>query len=141
MTVRLVVSYNGLSIGTVREYALLFLCGNQHIVIFIFGSKYVIFSRLKLIIFVNVLSSAFQRSLGFRLQKVFVVYLAISLSIAYHIVLTELFCIYTSLDQMNPNTDYRCLKTFGSYFSEDIRIPAVSLYVTPGLPNLVPLSA
>ena len=42
---------------------------------------------------------------------------------------------------MNPNTDYQCLKKFGSYFSEDIRIPAVSLYVTPGLPNLVPLSA
>jgi hypothetical protein len=30
---------------------------------------------------------------------------------------------------MNPNTDYHCLKAFGSYFSEDIRIPAVSLYV------------
>jgi len=56
MTVRLVVSYNGLSIGTVRD--------------------------------------AFERSLGFRLQK------------------------------MNPNTDYQCLKKFGSYFSEDIRIPA-----------------
>ncbi|KAM0891476.1 hypothetical protein ACQ4PT_026377 [Festuca glaucescens] len=58
MTVRLVVSYNGLSIGTVRN--------------------------------------AFEKSLCFRLQK------------------------------MNPNTDYDCLKTFGSYFSEDIRIPAVS---------------
>jgi len=56
MTVRLVVSYNGLSIGTVRD--------------------------------------AFEKSLGFRLQK------------------------------MNPNTDYNCLKTFGSCFSEDIRIPA-----------------
>ncbi|KAM0912211.1 hypothetical protein ACQ4PT_012916 [Festuca glaucescens] len=56
MTVRLVVSYNGLSIGTVRN--------------------------------------AFEKSLCFRLQK------------------------------MNPNTDYDCLKTFGSYFSEDIRIPA-----------------
>lgn len=56
MTVRLVVSYNGLSIGTVRD--------------------------------------AFEKSLCFRLQK------------------------------MNPNTDYSCLKTFGSYFSEDIRIPA-----------------
>ncbi|XP_062220476.1 fatty-acid-binding protein 2-like isoform X1 [Phragmites australis] len=69
MTVRLVVSYNGLSIGTVRE--------------------------LKSIICVfNVLSSAFEKSLCFRLQK------------------------------MNPNTDYHCLKTFGSYFSEDIHIPA-----------------
>ncbi|KAL6635224.1 hypothetical protein ACP70R_027895 [Stipagrostis hirtigluma subsp. patula] len=58
MTVRLVVSYNGLSIGTVRD--------------------------------------AFEKSLGFRLQK------------------------------MNPNTDYHCLKTFGSYFSEDIRIPALT---------------
>uniref|UniRef100_A0ACD5YU78 Uncharacterized protein n=1 Tax=Avena sativa TaxID=4498 RepID=A0ACD5YU78_AVESA len=56
MTVRLVVSYNGLSIGTVRN--------------------------------------AFEKSMCFRLQK------------------------------MNPNTDYDCLKTFGSYFSEDIRIPA-----------------
>ncbi|KAL5213135.1 hypothetical protein ABZP36_023982 [Zizania latifolia] len=56
MTVRLVVSYNGLSIGTVRD--------------------------------------AFEKSLCSRLQK------------------------------MNPNTDYHCLKTFGSYFSEDIRIPA-----------------
>ncbi|TVU03710.1 hypothetical protein EJB05_50741 [Eragrostis curvula] len=56
MTVRLVVSYNGLSISTVRD--------------------------------------AFEKSLCFRLQK------------------------------MNPNTDYRCLKTFGSYFTEDIRIPA-----------------
>ncbi|CAM0943730.1 unnamed protein product [Alopecurus aequalis] len=56
MTVRLVVSYNGLSIGTVRN--------------------------------------AFEKSLCFRLQK------------------------------MNPNADYDCLKTFGSYFSEDIRIPA-----------------
>ncbi|OEL32334.1 Fatty-acid-binding protein 2 [Dichanthelium oligosanthes] len=57
MTVRLVVSYNGLSIGTVRD--------------------------------------AFEKSLCFRLQK------------------------------MNPNTDYHCLKTFGSYFREDIRIPAL----------------
>ncbi|BAF10210.1 fatty-acid-binding protein 2 [Oryza sativa Japonica Group] len=56
MTVRLIVSYNGLSIGTVRD--------------------------------------AFEKSLCFRLQK------------------------------MNPNTDYHCLKTFGSYFSEDICIPA-----------------
>lgn len=56
MTVRLVVSYNGLSIGTVRN--------------------------------------AFEKSLCFRLQK------------------------------LNPNTDYHCVKTFGSYFSEDIRIPA-----------------
>ncbi|KAG8072629.1 hypothetical protein GUJ93_ZPchr0006g43870 [Zizania palustris] len=56
MTVRLVVSYNGLSIGTVRD--------------------------------------AFEKSLCSRLQK------------------------------MNPNPDYHCLKTFGSYFSEDIRIPA-----------------
>uniref|UniRef100_A0A453PS48 Chalcone--flavanone isomerase n=1 Tax=Aegilops tauschii subsp. strangulata TaxID=200361 RepID=A0A453PS48_AEGTS len=55
MTVRLVVSYNGLSISAVRD--------------------------------------AFEKSLGFRLQK------------------------------MNPNTDYHCLKTFGSYFREDIRIP------------------
>ncbi|KQK01628.1 fatty-acid-binding protein 2 isoform X2 [Brachypodium distachyon] len=55
MTVRLVVSYNGLSIGAVRD--------------------------------------AFEKSLCFRLQK------------------------------MNPHTDYHCLKTFGSYFSEDIRIP------------------
>ncbi|KAJ1281307.1 hypothetical protein BS78_04G296200 [Paspalum vaginatum] len=62
MTVRLVVSYNGLSIGTVRD--------------------------------------AFEKSLGFRLQK------------------------------MNPNTDYNCLKTFGSYFSEDIRIPAIDFRQT-----------
>jgi hypothetical protein len=55
MTVRLVVSYNGLSISTVRN--------------------------------------AFEKSLCFRLQK------------------------------MNPNTDCNCLKTFGSYFTEDIRIP------------------
>ncbi|KAF7086226.1 hypothetical protein CFC21_089540 [Triticum aestivum] len=55
MTVRLVVSYNGLSISAVQD--------------------------------------AFEKSLGFRLQK------------------------------MNPNTDYHCLKTFGSYFREDIRIP------------------
>jgi len=25
---------------------------------------------------------------------------------------------------MNPNTDYHCLKTFGSHFTEDIAIPA-----------------
>nr|ACG28781.1 hypothetical protein [Zea mays] len=62
MTVRLVVSYNGLSIGTVRD--------------------------------------AFEKSLGFRLQK------------------------------MNPNTDYGCLKTFGSCFSEDIRIPAIDFRQT-----------
>ncbi|XP_051204371.1 fatty-acid-binding protein 2 [Lolium perenne] len=54
--VRLVVNYNGLSIGAVRD--------------------------------------VFEKSLGLRLQK------------------------------MNPNTDYRCLKTFGSYFTEDIPIPA-----------------
>uniref|UniRef100_A0A0D9WN14 Chalcone--flavanone isomerase n=1 Tax=Leersia perrieri TaxID=77586 RepID=A0A0D9WN14_9ORYZ len=56
MRVRLVVHYNGLSIGAVRD--------------------------------------VFESSLGLRLQK------------------------------MNPNTDYRCLKTFGSYFNEDIPIPA-----------------
>ncbi|KAG8045099.1 hypothetical protein GUJ93_ZPchr0008g11475 [Zizania palustris] len=56
MTVRLVVSYNGLSIGTVRD--------------------------------------AFEKSLCSQLQK------------------------------MNHNTDYHCLNTFGSYFSEHIRIPA-----------------
>lgn len=55
MRVRLVVNYNGLSIGAVRD--------------------------------------VFEKSLGLRLQK------------------------------MNPNTDYRCLKTFGSYFTEDIPIP------------------
>jgi hypothetical protein len=41
--------------------------------------------------------SVFEKSLGLRLQK------------------------------MNPNTDYHCLKTFGSYFNEDIPIPAVRL--------------
>lgn len=41
--------------------------------------------------------------------------------------------VFTFSNQMNPNTDYSCLKTFGSYFSEDIRIPAVSFYVTSGL--------
>ncbi|KAL5199535.1 hypothetical protein ABZP36_020738 [Zizania latifolia] len=56
MRVRLVVNYNGLSIGAVRD--------------------------------------VFEKSLGLRLQK------------------------------MNPNTDYHCLKTFGSYFNEDIPIPA-----------------
>ncbi|KAF0902565.1 hypothetical protein E2562_018061 [Oryza meyeriana var. granulata] len=56
MRVRLVVHYNGLSIGAVRD--------------------------------------VFEKSLGLRLQK------------------------------MNPNTDYHCLKTFGSYFNEDIPIPA-----------------
>ncbi|XP_006655892.1 fatty-acid-binding protein 2-like [Oryza brachyantha] len=56
MRVRLVLHYNGLSIGAVRD--------------------------------------VFEKSLGLRLQK------------------------------MNPNTDYRCLKTFGSYFKEDIPIPA-----------------
>jgi hypothetical protein len=34
----------------------------------------------------------------------------------------------TLLNQMNPNTDYDCLKTFGSCFNEYIRIPAVSFY-------------
>lgn len=56
MRVRLVLHYNGLSIGAVRD--------------------------------------VFEKSLGLRLQK------------------------------MNPNTDYHCLKTFGSYFNEDIPIPA-----------------
>ncbi|TVU12170.1 hypothetical protein EJB05_45800 [Eragrostis curvula] len=56
MRVRLVVNYNGLSIGAVRD--------------------------------------VFEQSLGLRLQK------------------------------MNPNTDYQCLKTFGSYFTKDIPIPA-----------------
>ncbi|XP_062233354.1 fatty-acid-binding protein 2-like isoform X1 [Phragmites australis] len=56
MRVRLVVNYNGLSIGAVRD--------------------------------------VFEKSLGLRLQK------------------------------MNPNTDYHCLKTFGSYFTKDIPIPA-----------------
>jgi hypothetical protein len=59
MRVRLVLHYNGLSIGAVRD--------------------------------------VFEKSLGLRLQK------------------------------MNPNTDYHCLKTFGSYFNEDIPIPAVRL--------------
>lgn len=45
--------------------------------------------------------------------------------------------MYTLLNQMNPNTDYNCLKTFGSCFSEDIRIPAVSFYAISG--NLVHL--
>jgi len=40
---------------------------------------------------------------------------------------------------MNPNADYNCLKTFGSCFSEDIRIPAVSFYAISGLRNLVHL--
>jgi len=57
MRVRLVVHYNGLSVGAVRD--------------------------------------VFEKSLGLRLQK------------------------------MNPNTDYHCLKTFGSHFTEDIAIPAV----------------
>ncbi|XP_039842864.1 fatty-acid-binding protein 2-like isoform X2 [Panicum virgatum] len=56
MRVRLVVHYNGLSVGAVRD--------------------------------------VFEKSLGLRLQK------------------------------MNPNTDYHCLKTFGSHFTEDIAIPA-----------------
>ncbi|KAF8783945.1 hypothetical protein HU200_000120 [Digitaria exilis] len=56
MRVRLVVNYNGLSVGAVRD--------------------------------------VFEKSLGLRLQK------------------------------MNPNTDYHCLKTFGSHFTEDIHIPA-----------------
>ncbi|KAJ1258481.1 hypothetical protein BS78_10G079000 [Paspalum vaginatum] len=56
MRVRLVVNYNGLSVGAVRD--------------------------------------VFEKSLGLRLQK------------------------------MNPNTDYHCLKTFGSHFTEDIVIPA-----------------
>ncbi|KAG8077033.1 hypothetical protein GUJ93_ZPchr0006g44101 [Zizania palustris] len=55
MRVRLVVNYNGLSIGAVRD--------------------------------------VFEKSLGLRLQKT------------------------------NPKTDYHCLKTFGSYFNEDIAIP------------------
>ncbi|CAN6164706.1 unnamed protein product [Urochloa humidicola] len=55
MRVRLVVNYNGLSVGAVRD--------------------------------------VFEKSLGLRLQK------------------------------MNPNTDYHCLKTFGSHFTEDIPIP------------------
>ncbi|KQK19118.1 fatty-acid-binding protein 2 [Brachypodium distachyon] len=54
--VRLVVNYNGLSIGAVRD--------------------------------------VFEKSLGLRLKK------------------------------MNPDTDYHCLKTFGSCFTEDIPIPA-----------------
>ncbi|KAK3131876.1 hypothetical protein QOZ80_6AG0512730 [Eleusine coracana subsp. coracana] len=58
MRVRLVVNYNGLSIGAVRD--------------------------------------VFEQSLGLRLKK------------------------------MNPNTDYHCLKTFGSYFTKDIPIPAGS---------------
>jgi len=56
MRVRLVINYNGLSVGAVRD--------------------------------------VFEKSLGLRLQK------------------------------MNPNTDYHCLKTFGSHFTEDIAIPA-----------------
>ncbi|ONM62483.1 Fatty-acid-binding protein 2 [Zea mays] len=54
--VRLVVNYNGLSVGAVRD--------------------------------------VFEKSLGLRLQK------------------------------MNPNTDFHCLKTFGSHFTEDIAIPS-----------------
>jgi hypothetical protein len=84
------------------------------------------------------LSSAFEKSLGFRLQKVFAVYSAIISSFPNHIGLSELF-MYTSLNQMNPNTDYGCLKTFGSCFSEDIRIPAVSFNVMSGLHNFAHL--
>jgi hypothetical protein len=89
----------------------------------------VLFSRLKLIIYVNLLSSAFEKSLCFRLQKVFVIYSANQFIICLSYSINRAFCIYTFLNQMNPNTDYHCLKAFGSYFSEDIRIPAVSLYV------------
>lgn len=28
-------------------------------------------------------------------------------------------------NQINPNTDFHCLKTFGSHFTEDIAIPSV----------------
>ncbi|VAI83985.1 unnamed protein product [Triticum turgidum subsp. durum] len=31
------------------------------------------------------------------------------------------------LRKINPNTDYHCLKTFASYFTKDIPIPAVRL--------------
>ncbi|KAJ3699154.1 hypothetical protein LUZ61_002859 [Rhynchospora tenuis] len=32
-------------------------------------------------------------------------------------------CLRSRLEKMNPETDYHCLQKFGSYFSQDIRIP------------------
>lgn len=68
--------------------------------------------------------SVFEKSLGLRLQKV----LRGSASTAILSSSVECRTDRSSafpFNQMNPNTDFHCLKTFGSHFTEDIAIPSV----------------
>lgn len=56
-------------------------------------------------------------------------YFVAQLLLQFFLVLSSVELTYMSsafpFNQMNPNTDFHCLKTFGSHFTEDIAIPTV----------------
>lgn len=75
--------------------------------------------------FNHIFCSAFEKSLRARLVKVIIPTVKIHFW-------TQQYCSINNFfffpNQTNPDTDYHCLKTFGSYFKQDIQIPAVISY-------------
>ncbi|RRT77002.1 hypothetical protein B296_00021083, partial [Ensete ventricosum] len=76
------------------------------------------------------LCNAFEKSLRTRLQKVVFTFTELSgkFFVGYSFKPYHTDLIALSLPKMNPDTDYHCLRVFGSYFTQDIALPAVRLH-------------
>ena len=71
--------------------------------------------------------SAFEKSLRARLVKVIIPIVKIHFWTQQYCPLNKFFFFFFP-NQTNPDTDYHCLKSFGSCFRQDIQIPAVICY-------------
>lgn len=72
--------------------------------------------------------SAFEKSLRNRLLKVNKSFVSENSFCGPMLILLLIIDNFISFHKTNPDTDYQCLTTFGSYFTQDIPLPAVFLY-------------